>query len=261
MGTFYHFRAVRESLVTVGYGIRARNRYGCRVILVLWDVDHTLIDNGGVSKETYAAAFEILTGTPARVRARTDGRTDPEIMRDLLRDHGFDPSQHTAQLYDALTEAMRLKAEVLRARGHALEGGREAIAALKATGRMVQSVLSGNIRNNAFVKLASFNLHEDLDWDAGAFGSDGSHRPALVKVAQDRATERYGTDFSQANTWLIGDTVRDVRAGTEGGARVLAVATGVDSIEVLRAEGANIVLPSLEDTAAVVAAVMETESR
>jgi phosphoglycolate phosphatase len=31
-------------------------------ILLLWDVDRTLIENGGVGKEIYAHAFRILTG-------------------------------------------------------------------------------------------------------------------------------------------------------------------------------------------------------
>jgi hypothetical protein len=48
---------------------------------VLWDVDHTLIENGGVSKETYALAFELLTGCVPSVRPATDGRTDFQIMR------------------------------------------------------------------------------------------------------------------------------------------------------------------------------------
>lgn len=222
---------------------------------MLWDVDNTLISNGGASKETYAAAFEILTSVPATVRARTDGRTDPEIMHDLLRDHAIDPSLHDGSLFEALTAAMRSKADVLRARGRALAGGAEAIEAFKAAGGVVQSVLTGNIRNNAFVKLDTFGLAEDLDWEVGAFGSDGNHRPALVKVAQGRARVKYGIEFGLANTWLIGDTVRDVRAGTEGGARVLAIATGTDSMETLQAEGAEVVLPSLSDTAAVVATV------
>jgi hypothetical protein len=55
-----------------------------RRTLLLWDIDHTLIENAGVSKENYALAFEILTGrAPART-ARTDGRTDVVIMSDLL---------------------------------------------------------------------------------------------------------------------------------------------------------------------------------
>jgi hypothetical protein len=33
--------------------------------LVLWDVDHTLIENAGVSKEIYATAFHALTGDRA----------------------------------------------------------------------------------------------------------------------------------------------------------------------------------------------------
>jgi hypothetical protein len=31
-------------------------------LLLLWDIDHTLTENHGANKETYAAAFELLTG-------------------------------------------------------------------------------------------------------------------------------------------------------------------------------------------------------
>ena len=48
---------------------------------------------------------------------------------------------------------------------------------------------------------------------------------------------------------------RDVRAGRDGGARVVAVATGADSVESLRAAGADFVLPDLRDTGAVAEAV------
>lgn len=226
------------------------------MLLVLWDIDHTLIDNGGVSKETYAAAFEILTGQPASHRARTDGRTDPEIMRDLLRQHGIEPtSEHMAGLHDALTGAMKAKTTALRERGHALPGAKEAIAALKAVPGVIQSVLSGNIRDNAYVKLSTFDLADDLDWEVGGYGSDSNYRPALVKVAQDRAQQQCAVPFDAANTVLIGDTVRDVRAALQGGARIVAVTTGTDTPETLHAEGATVVLPNLHDTTAVVTAI------
>ena len=35
-------------------------------VLLLWDVDHTLIENSGVSKAVYARAFEMMTGTSRR---------------------------------------------------------------------------------------------------------------------------------------------------------------------------------------------------
>jgi phosphoglycolate phosphatase len=227
------------------------------VILVLWDVDHTLIENGGVSKETYGAAYQIFEGRPAHHRARTEGRTDPEIMRDLLEQHGIAvTADHEERLIEVLTAAMNQNADALRQRGWALPGGLEAIHALREQAGIVQSVLSGNIRHNAFVKLATFGLHEHLDWDAGAFGSDGNERPALVAVAQARARRRYGVEFGLANTVLIGDTVRDVGAGRDGGARVVAVATGSDTVEQLRQAGADQVLPDLRNTRALVAAVM-----
>jgi phosphoglycolate phosphatase-like HAD superfamily hydrolase len=76
-------------------------------------------------------------------------------------------------------------------------------------------------------------------------------------VAQGRAIAKYDVSFHRANTVLVGDTPRDVRAGREGGARVVAVASGLDSVEALRAEGADVVLPDLRDTRAVVDAVRD----
>ena len=56
--------------------------------LVLWDVDGTLIDNGGVSREMYLRAFELITGEVPSVGPVTEGRTDFLILRDLPADNG-----------------------------------------------------------------------------------------------------------------------------------------------------------------------------
>ena len=58
-------------------------------------------------------------------------------------------------------------------------------------------------------------------------------------------------------TVLIGDTVLDVEAGLVGGARVIAVATGVSSIDELRHSGADAVLPDLTDVDAFVDTLKE----
>jgi hypothetical protein len=77
-----------------------------RAILVLWAIDHTLIENHGVNKQTYALAFKLLTGREAEHRARTDGRTEPEIMRDMLMLHGIAPAaEHVAGMPEALESA------------------------------------------------------------------------------------------------------------------------------------------------------------
>lgn len=225
-------------------------------VLALWDVDHTLIENAGVSKAMYAGAFELLTGVPAQHRARTDGRTDPEILSDLLADHGYNPAEFSRScMAEALVESLRARQPALAERGHGLPGGRAAIDAMAEVPGMTQSVLTGNMRANAHVKLATFGLDLGLDWDCGAFGFDAPQRWDLVAVAQRRASTKHGLAFSESNTVLIGDTINDVLAGQRGGAKVVAVATGSDDMDALRGAGATVVLPNLENTDSVLTAV------
>src|SRR5262249_50738843 len=111
---------------------------------------------------------------------------------------------------------------------------------------------SGNIRANAFAKLSAFGLDSYIDFDVGGYGSDDNVRAKLVDVARSRALAKYGIAFDSGTTVLVGDTVRDVRAGGDGDAYVVAVASGIDSADQLRAEGADAVFPDLRDTGAVV---------
>jgi hypothetical protein len=77
-------------------------------LLVLWDIDHTLTENHGVNKEIYALAFELLTGRPAEHPAQTDGRTEPEIMLNMLAAHGIEAAHgNLARIPEALVSAAR----------------------------------------------------------------------------------------------------------------------------------------------------------
>lgn len=226
-------------------------------VLVLWDVDHTLIENGGVSKESYAGAFQILTGRRAEHPARTGGRTDPEIIGDLLSDHGVDPASFDDQAkQDALVRSLADLQGRLAQRGSALPGARAALDALARVPGVLQSVLTGNLRANGLVKLATFGLDAGLDWDCGGFGFDAPRRSDLVAVAQARAGAKHGVVFDASSTVLVGDTINDVCAGTLGGAQVVGVLTGGVDAAALTAAGASAVLTDLCDTAAVVDAVL-----
>ena len=232
-------------------------RSALRTVLVLWDVDHTLIENNGVNKETYALAFKLLTGRDAVHPARTDGRTEPEIMRDMLERHGMHLTQeHIGTMPAALESATTAQTAELRARGHELPGARDTLAALQSTSGVVQSVLSGNTMANAITKLSTFNLDSFIDFEVGGYGSDDIVRANLVGVARKRASAKYGAKFDEDTTVLIGDTPRDVRAGRDGGAYVIAVASGSDDMATLREEGADAVFADLTDTEAVIAAII-----
>jgi len=143
-----------------------------RTLLVLWDVDHTLIENHGVNKEAYALAFQLLTGRPAEHSAQTDGRTEPEIMRNMLLRHGIEPTaDYVSRMPDVLEAATSSKAKRLRERGNELPGARDALATLQATPGIIQSTLSGNIKPNAFTKLSAFDLDKYFDFEVGGYGS------------------------------------------------------------------------------------------
>lgn len=217
--------------------------------LILWDIDHTLIENGGVSKATYALAFELLAGRAPSARPVTDGRTDFQIMHELLSANSVDTEKYVeiAQFEGVLVEAMERNAPQLPLHGHILPGVIEALEALSAMPSIVQSVLTGNIASNARVKLSAFNLDGWVDLDVGGYGSDDKNRSNLVNTAQWKVLKKYGTTFDRSSTILIGDTPLDVKAAREGGARIIAVATGVYSASQLAEAGADVTLDSLAD--------------
>lgn len=226
-------------------------------VLLLWDVDHTLIENSGVSKATYTLAFEKLTGAAPAVRPDTDGRTDPEIMRNLFTANGTDLTLDQEQrIVRTLIDAgQELTADLLE-RGYVLPGVLEALRRLSKYSTVVQSVLTGNIRPNAENKLRLLGDSASLlDVEVGGYGSDDVVRSRLVSVAQARAGRKYGTSFDRSSTVLVGDTERDVVAARDGGAQIVAVATGVTSEGELREAGADVVLPDLTDADALLRAL------
>lgn len=229
--------------------------------LVLWDIDHTLISVRGLSAEIYASAFREVTGRTLERAAAMAGRTDRAIMAETLRLHGIAPDPRLlADFAAVLGEAFTARRDEIAARGRVLPGVRAALEAFAARTDVVQSVLTGNMEPIAFAKLAAFDLLGLVDTEVGAYGLDGEIRPPLVRLAQRRAARRYGDPFDAATTVLVGDTPLDVDAGHRGGARVVAVATGASDENALRAAGAELVLPDLTDTRAVIEAVLKTSA-
>lgn len=215
-------------------------------LIVLWDVDHTLIENSGVSKEIYAAAFTTLTGRTPDLPAPTEGRTDRAILPEMFRQHGL-PVPEWDRAKEALEAAGRGREPDLRQRGHVLPGVRNALRALAADADICSSVLTGNITANARIKLGAFGLDELLDMNVGGYGEDAEDRAHLVDAARSRIHAAHGFPIGTP-TVLIGDTPRDVQAAHEGRACCVAVASGIHSADELRAAGADLVLPDLIDT-------------
>ena len=222
---------------------------------MLWDVDYTLLNAAGLGDRLYEVVFQEMFGRELAAVAPKAGRTDRAIILDTLALAGVTAPR--AQVDDFLAALARpgggsdgsVQVDV-----RALPGAAAAVAALAAAG-IRQSVLTGNIRPLAALKLAAAGLGEHLDLDIGAYGDVHEVRAELVPVARQAARRDLRSGLQRLSTVLVGDTPLDVAAALATGARAVGVATGSFSAAELAAAGAHVVLPGLTDASLVLAAV------
>ena len=230
-------------------------------LLVLWDVDGTLLSAAGLGTRLYEIVFSELFGRELPAVAPKAGRTDRAIIMDTLALAGIpEPRTQVDRFLAALASQVAAVDGTMNARVRPLAGSSAAIAVLARAStphlQIRQSVLTGNMRPLAVLKLGAAGLGDHLDLDAGAYGDAHEVRAELVPLARLAASRRYGAGFAASSTILIGDTPLDVEAALASGARAVGVATGSYSTAELAAAGAHAVLPDLTDPASVLAAVI-----
>jgi len=230
-------------------------------LLVLWDIDHTLIETRGVGGEVFRAAFAEVTGFALAQVPNPTGLTELEIFTRALAARGVTGRDGLFEEFaEAQVRGYRERADDLAGRGRPLPGAREIlerVAGLSQPG-LVQSVLSGNTVAAGRAKLEAFGLDGYIDWDVAAGGDDAAYRPDLVPVAWRRGQAKHGWWYMPSETVLIGDTRADIATAHANRCRVVAVATGNTSFSDLSYEWADVVLHDLSDTDAVLEALLST---
>jgi phosphoglycolate phosphatase-like HAD superfamily hydrolase len=244
--------------------------------LVLWDVDHTLLDAGGAGLRLFRQAFTERFGRQFPPTRSLAGRTDRAIALEVLTAAGVADPRAQLDTFQGLIAGLAPQLGALvKAGGRVLPGAAEALAAVAAldqqapgqpglgqqtpgqqTPGIVQSVLTGNMRALAAVKLTALGLDPYLDLGVGAYGDAHEIRADLVPLARASAAAAHGADFSGDATVLIGDTPLDIEAARLSGARAVGVATGNFTMAELAAAGADAVLPDLTSTPRVLAAIL-----
>ena len=218
-------------------------------LLLLWDIDGTLIASGGAGMRALRAALHRVFGVDGSFDdIDFAGRTDQWIMREVFRKFSLVPTpENFARFFDGYVAT--LPAELANPQARVLPGVREILQAAAADGGIAQGLLTGNMRRGAQAKLGHHGLWEYFPF--GAFGDDSEFRNDLGPHALRRAVERHGVEFSARQVWIIGDTPHDIDCGRVIGARTLAVGTGGYSVDRLRAHGPTALLENLADTTAV----------
>jgi phosphoglycolate phosphatase-like HAD superfamily hydrolase len=232
------------------------------VRLILFDIDGTLLWTDGAGRRAIQRALLDEMGTAGPIDTyRFDGKTDPQIVRDLMTLAGHPEAEVEDRIARVCERYVGLLAAELAQptqKTKLLAGVRELLAELEpheAEGRALVGLLTGNVAGGASLKLASAGL-DPKRFAVGAYGSDSARRADLPAIAAERAARQTGKQFTGADVVIVGDTPDDIACGRPIGARVVAVATGSFTVAQLRAAGAAHVFEHLADTGAVTAALL-----
>jgi len=109
-------------------------------------------------------------------------------------------------------------------------------------------LLTGNIKQGAELKLTHYQLWHFFA--TGAYGDDHEDRNQIAAIARDRGAKLLGTKLHGEEILVIGDTPRDVECGNAIGAKVVAVATGIFSVDQLRSCNPHWLVPNLREVKA-----------
>lgn len=212
--------------------------------LVLFDIDGTLIRKAGPHHRQ--ALVEAVRRTVG-VDTTTDGvpvagMLDRDILTTMMLRAGMKPSAIRRAMPLVVTRAQSI---YLRAapdlRRKVCPGVRLALRRLERRG-VVMGLVTGNLTRIAWRKMDRAGLRPYFRF--GAFAELGRDRASLVRLAI-RQARGAGWISRSCSISLIGDHPNDVRAAQANGIRAVAVATGLSTIDELRAHRPDVLLPDL----------------
>jgi phosphoglycolate phosphatase len=219
-------------------------------MLYLFDIDGTLVDTGGAGMAALRQATrEVFGGEgPALDLA---GATDLAIVASIHSHFGVDPCPRRFDAYFAIYQK-HLDHNLASGAypGRAIEGALVLVEHLAARGGATLGLLTGNTAAGAASKVRHFGFAHHFAF--GAYGSDHADRNRLGPIALERANQHAGRSFTPEETWIIGDTPKDIACAHAIGAKCLAVATGSFSTARLAAHGADLVVASLNEAAGMI---------
>lgn len=227
--------------------------------LVLFDIDGTLLNSDGAGRRAIQRALIEAFGTAGPDSHRFDGKTDPQIVSELMALAGVDPALVNARMDAVFARYVELLSTELATPEHtavAYPGVLELLDALERHDDVMLGLLTGNVLPGAHAKLGAVGI-VPARFRVGAFGSDHAVRAELPAIAQARAAAMLGVEMPGGSITVIGDTPADLTCGRGVGARALGVATGHYSVAELTTYEPAAVFADFRDTGAVVSAILD----
>jgi phosphoglycolate phosphatase len=214
-------------------------------ILILWDIDGTILQSGKAGMKALQAALQEVFGVSGSFEGiEFAGRTDPWIIRQIFSRFGIENSRENVASYVEGYVAS-LPGVLEKSGTRILPGVAEILRHADRHPDVAQGLLTGNLRRGAQAKLGFHGLWEYFP--IGAFSDDSEVRNELGPHALQRARGHWGHEFTSDRTWVVGDTPHDISCARAFGAQAIAVATGSMRASELAAFNPDTVLEDLGD--------------
>jgi len=228
--------------------------------LILFDIDGTILLTAGAGRRAIVAAISEQVGsTDGLLQVRFDGKTDPQIVTELLEAAGH-PGPHHSDRVEALcsryVDLLQYELQQPTSKTTLMPGVLSLLDRLEQVNGVVLGLLTGNMDRGAALKLRSAGL-DPRRFRVGAYGSDSAFRAELPPIAARRAEPYFGRVPSGPEVVIIGDTPADIACGACIGARAVGVATGAYSVADLMSCAPHAAFENLSNTDRVLAAILD----
>jgi len=231
-----------------------------RMILILFDIDGTLISTDGAGIRAFRRAMQDVFGLKIETRGISpDGKTDPLILKEFLDYYqSMDLwSQRTEKkLFTRYLECLEDEMVLAQTSGSVriLPGVKKLLDVLSLESDLAVGLATGNLEAGARIKLECVGLYEYFNF--GGFGSDSEDRTELIRIGIQRG-ERSVFPASVDDVFIVGDTPFDCIHGHAAGAGVIAVASGKYGVDELQDCNPDILLSDLTSTESILSFMRE----
>ncbi|MBK9575912.1 MAG: haloacid dehalogenase-like hydrolase [Fibrobacterota bacterium] len=207
-------------------------------VLVLLDLDGTLLTAQGEGRESYMEALEAVLPGRTFPELHMAGRTDFGLWQELTGLGPGDDWEAFKRIYPPILER-RLSQRPPRL----LPGAMELCRALDADPRFQPGIVTGNLAEGSRIKLQTAGLMHWLANVPGAWGDSVLDKSGQAREAAQAWRKVTNEGF---RTVVVGDTLADLACARGAAAGCLGVLTGGGSHQGL--DGCDVVLPDLSAT-------------
>lgn len=213
-------------------------------ILLIWDIDGTLIDSKGSGRRAMDMAFTHLYNVPEGFeKVIMAGRLDSQIVKNAFEINKI-AEENFASFFDKYEEMLNEELKY-NTSSKVLPGINEILETTLKEKNLFHVLGTGNCERGARLKLSHLELNKYFS--IGGFGDEDAERWEIIKKAVDEAKVFYKVDFQKKNIYVIGDTPLDIECGKILGLKSVAVATGWSSYEDLKKCKPDYLFQSFED--------------